>query len=250
MVSMPAATLQRVDWLVLLAPYVCYWVTSAFFEIAGPRWLSRYAIQPGGHDDSKKQLVSRGRVLATVLLQHAMMIAANWALVAYVDGSIAGRPWPSWTTCVTHFVLGMLMLDGWLYWMHRLFHRNRFLYQFHAWHHSIHAPYAFSAMYNHPVEGVLLDLTSGALPLLLLRMDARVAAALFTLTNVKIVDDHCGYALPWDLLQRLFPNNARFHDLHHVPKFARFNLSQPFFTHWDKLGGTLYRGTALQKKCA
>ena len=110
--------------------------------------------------------------------------------------------------------------------------------------HAVHAPYAFSAMYNHPVEGLLLDATSGLLPLVLLRMDARVACCLFALTNLKIVDDHSGYDLPWDPLQRLFPNNARFHDLHHEPKYARFNLSQPFFTFWDHVGGTLYREPA------
>ena len=94
------------------------------------------------------------------------------------------------------------------------------------------------------MEGLLLDATSGLLPLVLLRMDARVACCLFAFTNVKIVDDHSGYALPWDPLQRLFPNNARFHDLHHEPKYARFNLSQPFFTFWDRVGGTLYREPA------
>eukprot|EP00937_MAST-01D_sp_MAST-1D-sp2_P000954 g954.t1 len=232
--------LYGVDYACLLLPHASYWIAAVFFHLCGPRWLASYQLQPGGHGDPAKQRVSKRSVVATVMAQHAVTIALNWALMAFVDGSCALRPWPALHVALVHVALGMLMIDAWLYWMHRLFHRNRWLYHsFHAWHHRVHAPYAFAAQYNHPVEGLLLDITSGLIPLLALRMDARVAALLFSFTTIKIVDDHSGYELPWDPLQRLFPNNARFHDLHHQPKYARFNLSQPFFTHWDAVGGTL-----------
>jgi sphinganine C4-monooxygenase len=37
----------------------------------------------------------------------------------------------------------------------------------------------------------------------------------FTCSTIKTVDDHCGYALPWDPLQHLTGNNAAYHDIHH-----------------------------------
>lgn len=49
-------------------------------------------------------------------------------------------------------------MDTWQYFMHRLFHQNKFLYKhIHSLHHRLHAPYAFGALYNHPIEGFVMD---------------------------------------------------------------------------------------------
>lgn len=37
----------------------------------------------------------------------------------------------------------------------------------------------------------------------------------FTGSTIKTVDDHCGYALPFDPLQQITSNNAGYHDIHH-----------------------------------
>jgi len=37
----------------------------------------------------------------------------------------------------------------------------------------------------------------------------------FTGSTIKTVDDHCGYALPFDPLQLITSNNAGYHDIHH-----------------------------------
>ena len=36
-----------------------------------------------------------------------------------------------------------------------------------------------------------------------------------TLSVLKAVDDHCGYAIPWDPFQFVTGQNALFHDIHH-----------------------------------
>eukprot|EP00658_Telonema_sp_P-2_P018644 TRINITY_DN17309_c0_g1_i2.p1 TRINITY_DN17309_c0_g1~~TRINITY_DN17309_c0_g1_i2.p1 ORF type:complete len:193 (-),score=46.83 TRINITY_DN17309_c0_g1_i2:268-846(-) len=157
------------------------------------------------------------------------------------EGMDAHTPLPSVAECAWQLGAGMLVMDFWLYWVHRLMHVNRFMYRHvHSWHHRIHAPYAFSAQFNHPVEGLILDTLSGILVLVLVRPHPVMAAALFSLANVKVVDDHCGMELWWDPLQRISSNNARFHDFHHMPKGARFNFSQPFFALWDRIGGTYH----------
>ena len=96
------------------------------------------------------------------------------------------------------------------------------------------------------------------------------ATAFFTFSTLKTVDDHCGYAVPWDPFQKLFRNNAEYHDIHHWGKGIRYNFSQvcafnplracqerncpyfvlsvsdislsmqPFFIHWDVWMGTDY----------
>lgn len=64
----------------------------------------------------------------------------------------------------------------------------------------------------------------------------------FTCTTIKTVDDHCGYALPWDPLQHLTSNNAGYHDVHHQSWGIKTNFSQPFFTIWDRVLGTMWTG--------
>lgn len=64
----------------------------------------------------------------------------------------------------------------------------------------------------------------------------------FTGSTIKTVDDHCGYALPWDPLQHITTNNAGYHDVHHQSWGVKTNFSQPFFTFWDRLLGTQWAG--------
>lgn len=64
----------------------------------------------------------------------------------------------------------------------------------------------------------------------------------FTASTFKTVDDHCGYALPWDPLQHLTSNNAGYHDVHHQSWGIKTNFSQPFFTFWDRALGTVWTG--------
>jgi len=46
-------------------------------------------------------------------------------------------------------------------------------------------------------------------------MGIRGGMFFFSFSTMKTVDDHCGYALPWDPLQKIFWNNAGYHDVHH-----------------------------------
>jgi sphinganine C4-monooxygenase len=95
-------------------------------------------------------------------------------------------------------------------------HTNKYLYRhFHSWHHRLYVPYAFGALYNHPVEGFLLDSLGAALAEYMAGMTTRQAMVLFTLSTYKTVDDHCGYSLPFDPLQLVTSNNADYHDIHH-----------------------------------
>jgi sphinganine C4-monooxygenase len=64
----------------------------------------------------------------------------------------------------------------------------------------------------------------------------------FTCSTIKTVDDHCGYAFPWDPLQHVTSNNAAYHDVHHQSWGIKTNFSQPFFTFWDRVLNTAWTG--------
>ncbi|WFD45161.1 sphingolipid C4-monooxygenase [Malassezia psittaci] len=155
-----------------------------------------------------------------------------------VRGSIAlywwGIPWVQfWGAC--------LIMDAWQYMLHRLMHEVRFLYRhLHSHHHRLYVPYAFGALYNHPIEGLLLDTAGAAIAQWCSLLNLRQTMVFFTLSTYKTVSDHCGYAFPWYYhpFHLLFPNNAEYHDVHHQSQGLRYNYSQPFFVHFDTLLGT------------
>ena len=150
------------------------------------------------------------------------------------------------------------MIDTWEYFLHRAMHMNTYLYKtFHSVHHRLYVPYAFGALYNHPLEGFLLDSVGAGVAELLAGMSTREATLLFVVSTLKTVDDHCGYKFPWDPMQLLSANNADYHDIHHQVRLRpvscvspqssnvalqhigiKHNFSQPFFIHWDAILGT------------
>ncbi|KAL8907254.1 MAG: hypothetical protein Q9171_005941 [Xanthocarpia ochracea] len=139
--------------------------------------------------------------------------------------------------------IAIIVVDTWQYFLHRAMHMNKWMYTtFHSRHHRLYVPYAYGALYNHPFEGFLLDTLGASIAYKLAGMNTRQGMWFFTASTFKTVDDHCGYALPWDPLQRLTSNNAGYHDVHHQSWGIKTNFSQPFFTFWDRVLGTVWTG--------
>ena len=146
------------------------------------------------------------------------------------------------------FLLGIFIVDTWQYFWHRGMHMNKWLYTaFHSRHHRLYVPYAYGALYNHPVEGFLLDTLGAGVAYLMMGMTTRQSMWFFTTCTIKTVDDHCGYALPFDPLQHLTGNNASYHDIHHQSWGIKTNFSQPFFTFWDRCLGTMWVGDVSRR---
>ena len=141
------------------------------------------------------------------------------------------------------FLVAIVWVDTWQYILHRGMHMNKFLYTWlHSRHHRLYVPYAYGALYNHPIEGFALDILGTGLAYLATGMSTRQGMVLFAGSTFKTVDDHCGYALPWDPFQHISSNNAAYHDIHHQSWGIKTNFSQPFFTFWDRFLGTQWKG--------
>ncbi|KAF7430569.1 hypothetical protein PC9H_006277 [Pleurotus ostreatus] len=216
-------------------------VKAVFFQqviqtLLGILWLS----EPTTSGTWDQHLQKMGEIAATVAgfahrvlgekVGEAVLRANGRELVYFVY-------W--WAIPSAQFLAAIFFIDTWQYFLHRGMHMNTFMYkQFHSWHHRLNVPYAFGALYNHPVEGFLLDTLGAALAEYVTGMTTRQAMLLFTVSTFKTVDDHCGYTLPWDPLQFITKNNANYHDIHHQTIGIKSNFAQPFFIHWDTLLGT------------
>ncbi|KAJ6621324.1 sphingosine hydroxylase [Mycena sp. CBHHK59/15] len=254
--------------LALAAPILAYWFLSLAFHYLDTRdWkaLDRYRI----HDSAEvasRNLVTRTQVVWMVILQQVLQTALGliWmeheltAVVSHEEkiSVIAGRLelllgtneqvlyqvaylvyW--WAIPVFQFLVAIFCIDTWQYFLHRYMHMNKFLYRhFHSWHHRLYVPYAFGALYNHPVEGFVLDSLGAVIAESVSRMSTRQTALLFAIASFKTVDDHCGYRLPFDPFQIMTSNNADYHDIHHQVIGIKSNFAQPFFVHWDTILGT------------
>uniref|UniRef100_A0AAZ1X8Y9 Fatty acid hydroxylase domain-containing protein n=1 Tax=Oreochromis aureus TaxID=47969 RepID=A0AAZ1X8Y9_OREAU len=122
---------------------------------------------------------------------------------------------------------------------HLLHHRVPWLYRtFHKVHHTYTSTSALTAEYSGAWETLSLGLFAAANPLLL-GCHPLTELAFFVVNIWLSVEDHCGsrsavgHAPPgaagavW---------RARHHDLHHLKSKCNF---APYFTHWDRLAGTL-----------
>lgn len=108
----------------------------------------------------------------------------------------------------------------------------------HQVHHTYTSTSALTTEHSGAWETLSLGLFAAANPLLLGCHPLTELA--FFLVNIWLsVEDHCGYDLPW-ATHRLVPlglyGGARHHDLHHLK--SKYNYA-PYFTHWDRLAGTL-----------
>ncbi|KAI4131400.1 MAG: hypothetical protein LQ338_001227 [Usnochroma carphineum] len=140
------------------------------------------------------------------------------------------------------YLLAMFFVDTWQYFIHRAMHTLPWLYRtFHVRHHRLYVPYAFGALYNHPLEGFLEDTVGSLLAFKIAGMSVRQGMWFFTFSTIKTVDDHSGFRLPWDPLQFLTDNNAYYHDIHHQSWGMKSNFSQPFTSSWDRLFGTIWK---------
>ena len=176
------------------------------------------------------------------------------ALAAWVAAClVAWALWRSWTgrpiglvwsaaeaggvlPALLQSLAGVVVLDAWLYWKHRLLH-SRWLFAFHRGHHVFRDPTAFAGFAVGPVESLL---TFWPVVLVAVPQAKHWAPIYFALVGGFILLNfylHCGVTIP--LLERVLPllriNTSLFHNVHHARANTHFGEA---LTLWDTLCGT------------
>ncbi|XP_066477515.1 cholesterol 25-hydroxylase [Tiliqua scincoides] len=209
------------------------------------RALRAYQLQPQARPTPRVM----GQCLARSLYQHVVCVfpvtVAHWYWRP-VRLPPAAPPLPR---LLLQVALCLLLFDALYFLWHLLHHRVPWLYRtFHKLHHRHVATFALSTQYSSAWELLWLGFFAALAPALL-RCHPLTEMAFF-LANIWLsVEDHSGYDLPW-ATHRLLPfglyGGAPHHDLHHL-RF-RYNYA-PYFTHWDRLFGTL-ESSAPAKRAA
>ncbi|KAJ3697049.1 hypothetical protein LUZ61_000754 [Rhynchospora tenuis] len=221
-----------------IAPIALYWIYGGAYMLMPP--LKRYRLHTK-REEEEKNIVDLPTVVKSVLFQQLLQAAVVKLLFLVTSDTRPLDPvtQPPIYLQLLQILIGMFVMDTWQYFVHRYLHTNTYLYRhIHSYHHRLVVPYAIGALYNHPLEGLLVDTVGGAISFLVSGMSARTGVYFFCISVMKTVDDHCGLWLPGNIFHILFENNCAYHDIHHSLRLLKYNYSQPFFPFWDKIMGT------------
>lgn len=173
------------------------------------------------------------QVTTYLALAPSQFVNAGTGGFAGFRAAVAGQPW--WL----QFVEAALVTDLAQYWFHRAFHRSRFLWGFHAVHHSARTMDWLAGARMHLIEVVLLrGLTS--LPLLTLGFSPAVMQAYIAVIYVWSALVHANLRGDFRWLDRVLVT-PRFHHWHHAiePEAVDKNFAVHF--PWlDRLFGTYH----------
>ena len=157
------------------------------------------------------------------------------ALVAPLSALDLGllRPLPM----AVQVILGLLVADFFMYWLHRAQHTYRFLWAFHTTHHAPTRLTYATFLRFHPVEVMIGDTASYAL-LAILGADFTGWVAIFMITTFLGEVQHT--QIPWTMgpLRWIFVT-PRFHAFHHSIERAEHDRNfGGLFSFWDRMFGT------------
>lgn len=163
-----------------------------------------------------------------------MTFMYRWGL--YPLGEIADGWGPAWFA--VSLVAGVVGLDAWFYWAHRLMHDPRLFRRFHRRHHRSHNPSPFTA-YSFDVGEALVLIGYVVVWPMVFPMPTHAMQWVMLYQIVSNTLLHSGYELMparRDGRPMLdFIVTTTHHDLHHAQ--AGWNYAA-WFTWWDRLMGT------------
>ncbi|XP_006880462.1 PREDICTED: cholesterol 25-hydroxylase [Elephantulus edwardii] len=197
--------------------------------------LRRYKIHPDFSPSVQQLLPSLGQTLYQYAVFVFPLTLLQWASRAPRLPTDA----PELLELVCHILLCLLLFDAEFFAWHALHHKVPWLYRtFHKVHHQKPPSFALATQYMSLWELFSLGLFDTVNVTLLGCHPLTVLA--FHVVNIWLsVEDHSGYDFPWST-HRLVPfglyGGVVHHDLHHSQFTCNF---APYFTHWDRLLGTL-----------
>jgi sterol desaturase/sphingolipid hydroxylase (fatty acid hydroxylase superfamily) len=137
-------------------------------------------------------------------------------------------------------ILTILIFDLAIYWQHRIFHIDKFLWKFHITHHSDRAMDFSNAFRFHPGE-IIISGFYKALFIYLLMPSIEVFMAYEIILHSMAVFNHSNISIPKpiDKILRIFIVTPAMHWPHHSPNKELTNSNYGnFLSIWDRIFGS------------
>ncbi len=217
-------------WLAIVGPLM---LGATATYLLSKRWGRRI------QGERRKPPPIRAEALETARAAWVAATLAAWPLFLWRLGQPTAMVWSladrdlDLTQVILQTLLGVVVMDAWLYWKHRLLH-SRALFVFHKAHHAFRDPTPFAGFAVGPVESLLTFW-----PILILCIPPAVhwAPLYFGLVLAFVNLNwylHCGVELRVieATLPRIGLNTSAFHNIHH--SHANVNFGEAM-TVWDRI---------------
>ncbi|MDP3271371.1 sterol desaturase family protein [Limnobacter sp.] len=146
--------------------------------------------------------------------------------------------WPLWVQVIA----AGLIIDFGLWFMHWLSHRNNFLWNLHALHHSAQRLYWLNGERRHPLSAILLA-GPGTFLAIVLGAPAEVVGCWYSIIAVHLAFQHANLDYTVGPLKNIL-GVAEVHRWHHKKEYedAQVNFGE-FWMIWDQIFGTFHHTT-------
>jgi len=212
-----------ITWLVL---QICYWGFCIPYTILLYKkipFFEQYKIQQDVVWDASARKKAFGKVFANIALWTLFLPCGPALLLGVIGDFPTLTPIPSWTTIIALVFFCQVMEDFTFYWSHRLLHEVPYLYKnIHKQHHEFTSPFAWTAVYAHPLEfllGNVIPASAGVLVLLPfgILLHPIIIWSWLALRLWYTTDVHCGYSFPWapEKIFGIVYAGPAHHDYHH-----------------------------------
>ena len=191
--------------------------------------------RPGWTTDGVYFFVSHLLVqVSTLLTLMPARVLFSWGVNPALQAAVQSQP------AAIQFLECVLVADLSEYWVHRIFHRTRWLWRFHAVHHSSTSMDWLAGSRLHIVDVVL---TRGLtfVPLFLLGFDTAPLYAYLVFVSIHAVFIHANVSWSFPRWVEAVVVTPRFHHWHHGAEDAAIDKNFAVHLPWlDKLFGTYH----------
>ncbi len=228
-------------------------------EVGLLRWLLPVAVlkHPSAQVDLAYYFVNKilvAAIWASVLLTTQVVFNVTNGLLVSLFGPSTASVAPHWGYSVATTLIIIVVLDFTLWFMHYVYHKVPFLWDYHKTHHSAEVMTPLTAARMHPVEEVTSSLAAtvaiggtyavlvyglGDAAIQVRLFDINIVLAVFFLAAFHLRHSHVWVRYPvW--LQHILVCPAQ-HQIHHSVERRHWDKNMGFiFAFWDWAAGTLY----------
>ncbi|KAJ3596790.1 hypothetical protein NHX12_003191 [Muraenolepis orangiensis] len=224
--------------LLAFSSYFLFSLPFATLDILGSKvpFFHRYKIQP----DRRPTPAAMSRSFLKAVFNHLVFVLPAVAVCTFfIPLPVLPQAAPTTYEVLVDGLAVLLLFDTQYYIWHVVHHKHLQLYRWvHAVHHEYVAPFSWSTEQLSIPELMTVGFWSNLDPVLL-KCHPFTTWCVTVFSIWMSVEDHIGYDLPW-ALNRLVPlgllGGAPAHDMHHQKPSCNF---APFFSHWDRVLGTV-----------